>query len=68
MFLLLSGIGRYIAKELSNGGAHTIALSRTQADLDSLKAEVGYPRRCVGNISGLWLRSMLTNMELSHRV
>nr|XP_022317238.1 L-xylulose reductase-like [Crassostrea virginica] len=34
------GIGRGIAKKLVECGAETIALSRTQADLDSLKAEV----------------------------
>ncbi|XP_048758175.2 L-xylulose reductase-like [Ostrea edulis] len=34
------GIGRAIAKKLVECGAETIALSRTQADLDSLKAEV----------------------------
>jgi len=33
------GIGRCIAKALSEGGAHTIAISRTQSDLDSLKQE-----------------------------
>ena len=38
-----AGIGRCIAKALSAQGAHTIALSRTQADLDSLRQEVtGY--------------------------
>ncbi|KAK3090481.1 hypothetical protein FSP39_012203 [Pinctada imbricata] len=37
--LKLIGIGRAIAKKLSECGAETIALSRTQADLDSLKAE-----------------------------
>jgi len=34
------GIGRCIAKALVDGGAHTIALSRTAADLDSLKHEL----------------------------
>lgn len=34
------GIGRDIVKRLVEYGAETIALSRTQADLDSLKAEV----------------------------
>ena len=38
--LLCAGIGRDIAKALSAGGAETYAMSRTQADLDSLKAEV----------------------------
>jgi len=33
------GIGRSTAKMLAKGGAEVIALSRTQADLDSLKAE-----------------------------
>jgi len=33
------GIGRCIAKALSKCGAHTIAVARTQADLDSLKQE-----------------------------
>lgn len=35
-----SGIGRAVAKELAKSGAQVIALSRTQADLDSLKEEV----------------------------
>lgn len=35
-----TGIGRAIAKRLVECGAETYALSRTQADLDSLKAEV----------------------------
>ena len=34
------GIGRATAKFLTNCGADVIALSRTQADLDSLKEEV----------------------------
>lgn len=34
------GIGRAIAKKLVECGAETFAISRTQADLDSLKAEV----------------------------
>ncbi|XP_069122877.1 L-xylulose reductase-like [Argopecten irradians] len=34
------GIGREIAKKLVECGAETFALSRTQADLDSLKSEV----------------------------
>ncbi|KAK2158153.1 hypothetical protein NP493_1818g00000, partial [Ridgeia piscesae] len=34
------GIGYAIAKALAAGGAETYALSRTQADLDRLKAEV----------------------------
>lgn len=33
------GIGKVIAKELARCGAHVIALSRTQSDLDSLKEE-----------------------------
>ncbi len=36
----VQGIGRAVAKALVEGGAETYALSRTQADLDSLKAEV----------------------------
>lgn len=39
-FFINLGIGRAIAKKLVECGAETIALSRTQADLDSLKAEV----------------------------
>lgn len=35
------GIGREIVKVLAECGAEVIALSRTQADLDSLKAETG---------------------------
>lgn len=34
------GIGRGIAKMLSKYGAQTIAISRTQEDLDTLKLEV----------------------------
>lgn len=34
------GIGRDIAKKLAEYGAETYAISRTQSDLDSLKAEV----------------------------
>ena len=37
---ILLGIGRDVAKALAAGGAETYAISRTQADLDSLKAEV----------------------------
>ena len=36
----IAGIGNAIAKALAAGGAETIALSRTQEDLDHLKAEV----------------------------
>ncbi len=35
------GIGREIVKVLTECGAHVVAVSRTQADLDSLKAETG---------------------------
>jgi len=35
------GIGREIAAVLTECGAQVVALSRTQADLDSLKAEIG---------------------------
>jgi L-xylulose reductase len=35
------GIGRVTAKMLSDEGAEVVALSRTAADLDSLKAEIG---------------------------
>ncbi|WAQ97067.1 DCXR-like protein [Mya arenaria] len=34
------GIGRDVAKRLAALGAHVVAISRTQADLDSLKTEV----------------------------
>ena len=37
-----TGIGRALAKALLEGGAETYALSRTQADLDSLKQEVSW--------------------------
>ena len=36
----ISGIGNALSKALAAGGAETIALSRTQEDLDQLKAEV----------------------------
>lgn len=35
------GIGREIAVQLSRSGAEVVALSRTQADLDSLASEIG---------------------------
>src|SRR3954451_4049876 len=35
------GIGREIVKVLTECGAEVVAVSRTQADLDSLKAETG---------------------------
>ncbi len=35
------GIGREIVKVLTECGAHVVAVSRTQSDLDSLKAETG---------------------------
>ena len=37
---IIAGIGNAIAKALSAGGAETIALSRTQENLDKLKTEV----------------------------
>ena len=37
---LFQGIGREITRKLVELGAETVALSRTQADLDSLKLEV----------------------------
>ena len=40
MQILYLGIGRDVAKALVACGAETFALSRTQADLDSLKQEV----------------------------
>ena len=40
MYTNIAGIGNAIAKALAAGGAETIALSRTQEDLDQLKAEV----------------------------
>ena len=38
--VFISGIGYALVKALAAGGAETIALSRTQEDLDQLKAEV----------------------------
>ena len=38
--IYIVGIGREIVKALHKGGAKTIAVSRSQADLDSLKEEV----------------------------
>ena len=38
--VFISGIGYALVKALAAGGAETIALSRTQEDLDGLKAEV----------------------------
>ena len=40
--LSILGLGRAIALALAEAGAETFALSRTQADLDSLKQEVQY--------------------------
>ena len=37
---LLSGIGRAVAMALHKLGANTVALSRTQEDLDTLKQQV----------------------------
>lgn len=37
---IYTGIGREVAKKLVELGANTVALSRTQSDLDSLKSEV----------------------------
>ena len=37
---ILAGIGRCIVKELAKCGASVIALSKTAANLDTLKAEV----------------------------
>lgn len=42
VFISCAGIGRAIAMKLALCGAETVAISRTQADLDSLKAEVDY--------------------------
>ena len=39
--VLLAGIGRSIVKALHAAGAGVVAVSRTQADLDSLVREVG---------------------------
>ena len=41
-FSLCTGIGYEVAKALVEGGAETFALSKTQANLDKLKAEVKY--------------------------
>ena len=35
------GIGRATARMLASAGAHVVTLSRTQTDLDSLRAEIG---------------------------
>ena len=40
-----AGIGRAVVKALAQCGAEVIAFSRTQADLDSLKQEVGTKNR-----------------------
>lgn len=56
MFFLRSiGIGRCIALKLSNLGAKDYAVSRTEADLDSLKKEVRKQKM-------LWLFFLLTNV------
>lgn len=39
MYDVCAGIGRATVKALAQYGAEVIALSRTQADLDSLKQE-----------------------------
>ena len=39
--MFLAGIGRAVVKALAQCGAEVIAFSRTQADLDSLREEVG---------------------------
>ena len=38
----VAGIGRTTAVRLAELGAHVVAISRTQADLDSLKEQVGH--------------------------
>lgn len=40
MFCAVLGIGRAAALALARGGAEVIAVTRTQADLDSLVSEV----------------------------
>ena len=37
----MAGIGRAVCRALIQSGAEVIALTRTQADLDSLQQEVG---------------------------
>ena len=40
LHVFLVGIGRDIVKALQKGGAKAVAISRSKADLDSLKEEV----------------------------
>ena len=41
VYFIFPGIGRDLAVRLAEYGAHVIAVCRTQADLDSLKQQVG---------------------------
>ena len=50
--VLLAGIGRSIVKALHAAGAGVVAVSRTQADLDSLVREVGATLSQPGGSSG----------------
>ncbi|XP_035824497.1 L-xylulose reductase [Aplysia californica] len=59
------GIGRDIAKKLTACGANTVALSRSQADLDSLKSEVPTIETCVVDLSD-WTSARQTIESLGH--
>lgn len=59
------GLGRAIALKLSACGAKTVALSRTQADLDSLKAEDPSIETCLADISE-WNSARQTVQALGH--
>lgn len=54
--MFLAGIGRAVVKALAQSGAEVIAFSRTQADLDSLREEVGiHQKNCVATLPVLLL-------------
>jgi L-xylulose reductase len=59
------GIGRDIALKLVECGAKTVALSRTRADLDSLKAECPSIETCLIDISD-WAAAKKVVADLGH--
>ncbi|XP_005093825.1 L-xylulose reductase [Aplysia californica] len=59
------GLGRAIAVKLAACGAKTVALSRTQDDLDSLKAECPAIETCLADLSD-WTTARQTIQGLGH--
>ncbi|RUS69797.1 hypothetical protein EGW08_022443, partial [Elysia chlorotica] len=59
------GIGRDIAKALVKGGAKTVAISRTEADLASLKTECPEIETCCVDLSD-WSKARVAVEALGH--